>query len=49
MKIKLTDSKSTKLISEKKKLLYEETIRDLAIAIGSLVATFPVIPYGKLF
>ena len=49
MKINLTDSKSRKLISEIKKLLHEETIKNLAIAIGSLVATFPVIPYGKLF
>ena len=47
MKIKLTDCKSSKIIS---KLLYKgkQTIRDLASVIGSLVATFPVLPYGKL-
>ena len=50
MKIKLTDCKSGKIISKIKKLLYEgkQTIRDLASVIGSLVATFPVLPYGKL-
>ena len=50
MKIKLTDCKPGKIISKIKKLLYEgkQTIRDLASVIGSLVATFPVLPYGKL-
>ena len=50
MKIKLTDCKSGKIISKIKKLLYErkQTIRDLASAIGLLVATFPIHPYGKL-
>ena len=50
MKIKLTDCKSSKIISKIKMLLYEgkQTIRDLASVIGSLVATFPVLPYGKL-
>ena len=50
MKVKLTDCKSDKIISKIKKLLYEgkQTIRDLASVIGSLVATFPVLPYGKL-
>ena len=48
--IKLTDYRSGKIISKIKKLRYEEnqTIRDLASVIGSLVATFPVLPYGKL-
>ena len=50
MKIKLTDCKPGKIISKIKKLLYEgkQTIRDLASVIGSLVATFPVLPYVKL-
>ena len=50
MKIKLTDCKSGKVISTIRKVLYEgkQTIRDLASVIGSLVATFPVLPYGKL-
>ena len=50
MKIKLTDCNSGKIISKTKELLYEEkqTIRDLASVTGSLVATFPVLPYGKL-
>ena len=49
MKIKLTDCKSGKIILKIKKLLYEgkQTIRDLAFTIGSLIATFPVLPYGK--
>ena len=50
IKIKLTDCKSGQIISKIKNLLYEgkQTIRDLASVIGSLVATFPVLPYGKL-
>ena len=50
IKIKLTDCKSGKIISKIKKLLYEEkqTVRDLASVIGSLVATFSVLPYHKL-
>ena len=50
IKIKLTDCKSGKIISKIKKLLYEEkqTVRDLASVIGSLVATFSVLPYDKL-
>ena len=50
MKIKLIDCKSGKIILKIKKLLYDEkqTIRDLASVIGSLVATFLVLPYGKL-
>ena len=50
MKIILTDCKSGKIILKIKKLLYEEkqTIRDLASVIGSLIATFPVLPYGKV-
>ena len=50
VKIKLTDCKSGQIISKIKNLLYEgkQTIRDLASVIGSLVATFPVLPYGKL-
>ena len=51
MKIKLTDYKAGKINSKIKKLLYEEkqTIQELAFVIGSLVATFKVFPYGKLF
>ena len=50
MKIKLTDCKSGKIFLKIKKQLYEEkqTLRDLASVIGSLVATFPKLPYGKL-
>ena len=50
MNIKLTNCKSGKIISKIKKLLYEgkPTSRDLASVIGSLVATFPVLPCGKL-
>ena len=50
MKIKLTNCKSGKIILKIKKFLHEEkqTIRDLASVIGSLVATFPVLRYGKL-
>ena len=45
MKIKLTDCKSSKIISKIKKLLNQgkQTILDLASVIGSLVATFPVL------
>ena len=51
MKINLTDCKSSKIISKIKKLLYEkkQTIRDLASVIGSLVAIFRVLTYGKLY
>ena len=51
MKIKLTDCKSCNVISKIKKVLYEgkQTIPDLACVIGSLVATFPVLSYGKLY
>ena len=50
MKIKLIDGKSGKIILKIKKLLYEEkqTMRVLASVIGSLVATFLVLPYSKL-
>ena len=50
LKIKLTDCKSGKIILKIKKLLYQgkQTIRDLASVIGSLVATFSVLPCGKL-
>ena len=50
MKIELIDCKPGKIILKIKKLLIEEklTIRDLASVIGSLVATFLVLPYGKL-
>ena len=50
MKIKLTNCKSGKIISKIKKFLCEgkQTITDLASVIGSLVATFPVLPCGKL-
>ena len=50
LKIKLTESKSAKIISKINKLLYEgkQTIRDLASVIRLLVATFPVFPYGNL-
>ena len=49
-KIKLTNCKSGKIILKIKKFLHEEkqTIRDLSSVIGSLVATFPVLRYGKL-
>ena len=50
IKIKLTDCRSGQIISKIKKLPYErkQTIRDLAFFIGSLVATFPVLPHSKL-
>ena len=50
MKIKLTICKSVKIILKIKKLLHEEkqTTQDLTSAIGPLVPTFPVLPYGKL-
>ena len=49
-KIKLTDCKAGKIIPKIKKLLYEgkQIIRDLASVKGSLVATFLLLPYGKL-
>ena len=50
MKIKLTDCKSGKIIVIIKKLLHKEkqTSQYLAFVIGSLVATFPVLPHHKL-
>lgn len=49
--IKLTDYEFGRIVLKIKKLLYQEkqTIRDLAPVIGSLLATFPVLPYGKLY
>ena len=49
IKIKLNDFKSGKITLKIKKLLYEkkQTIQDLASVIGSLVATFSVLPYDK--
>ena len=51
MKIKLIDCKSGKIIAKIEKFLYEgkQIIWDLASAIGSLFATFPVLPHGKLY
>ena len=49
IKIKLNDFKSGKITLKIEKLLYEkkQTIQDLASVIGSLVATFSVLPYDK--
>ena len=51
MTVKLTEQKATKLKSDCLKILGEQdvTIKNLARVIGSMVATFPGVPYGQLF
>ena len=50
MTLKLSEEKSSKIKDKIGKILLskEPTIRDLASVIGSIVAAFPAVPYGKL-